>query len=209
MDAIGGRYEIQETLGSGGAGVVYRARDGALGREVALKLLTGRAGDLAVEFTLLARLNHPHVLKVYDYGHHEGRPYFTMELLPAAAPLAATAGWAYFFQFLRGLAYIHAQGIIHRDLKPANVLLANGQAYLTDFGLAAAGAKGGTPFYAAPEQLAGGEVGYRSDLYAVGLLLYERPTAPAAAPLSHASRRRSGARRPSRRRGWSRGCWAN
>jgi len=173
-DIIGGRYEIREQLGAGGAGTVYRVVDRALGREVALKLLTGEAGDLAVEFTLLARLNHPHVLRVYDYGHSEGRPYFTMDLLEEATPLSVDDSWGQFFQFLRGLDYIHAQGIVHRDIKPANVLVSGGQVQLADFGLASPQARGGTMFYAAPEQFAGETPDHRSDLYAVGLMLYER-----------------------------------
>jgi tetratricopeptide (TPR) repeat protein len=182
MIEIAGRYTVQSTLGEGGAGVVYRVHDRVRGTDVALKLLTGQAGDLAAEFRLLARLNHPHVLRVHDYGHHEGRPYYTMDLLSEALPLAPDSDWLYFFQFLRGLDYVHAQpaleaspgGIIHRDLKPANILISNGRAYLVDFGLAAAGARGGTPLYASPEQLSGREVDRRSDLYAVGLMLYER-----------------------------------
>ncbi len=173
-DVIAGRYEITDTLGAGGAGAVYRVTDRALDRDVALKLLTGQAGDLAVEFTLLARLNHPHVLRVYEFGHSEGRPYFTMDLLEGAAPLSVDESWGQFFQFLRGLDYIHAQGIVHRDIKPPNVLVSGGQVYLADFGLASPQARGGTRFYAAPEQFAGESLSSRSDLYAVGLMLYER-----------------------------------
>jgi serine/threonine protein kinase len=88
----------------------------------------------------LARLNHPDLLRVYDFGFHQGKPYLTMELLEGAIPLSVQAGWSYFFQFLRGLDYVHTQDIVHRDLKPANVLVSNGRAHLTDFGLAAAGA---------------------------------------------------------------------
>jgi serine/threonine protein kinase len=209
MVEIAGRYTVQSTLGEGGAGVVYRVHDRVRGTDVALKLLTGAAGDssgslsclhlsvrhrwlrhagqgaslawppahpagsrqpvpwtgrqgrladrpgraggqaehsLAGEFTLLSRLNHPHVLRVYDYGHYESKPYYTMALLSEAVPLTPEVEWAYFFQFLRGLDYVHAQGIVHRDLKPANVLVSGGRAYLTDFGLAA-GAQGGTLLY--------------------------------------------------------------
>jgi serine/threonine protein kinase len=170
---IAGRYAVISTLGEGGGGAVYRVLDQARGTEVALKLLTGSAGDPVAEFTLLARLNHPNVVRVHDYGHHEGRPYFTMDLLAGGTPLDAGVDWPYFFQLLRGLGYVHAQGIVHRDLKPANVLVAGGRAHLTDFGLAG-GAWGGTLFYASPEQLAGEVLDHRSDLYAVGLMLYER-----------------------------------
>ncbi len=172
--SIAERYEIIETLGAGGAGVVYRVRDRVRESEVALKWLTGTAGDLGAEFRLLAQLNHPHVLKVHDYGYCEGNPYYTMDILPCARPLSVKDPWRYYFQFLRGLDYIHVQGIIHRDLKPANILVSGGQVYLVDFGLAAAGARGGTLFYASPEQLAGREIDHRSDLYAVGIMLYER-----------------------------------
>lgn len=171
---IAERYEIKETLGAGGAGVVYRAWDRVRESDVALKWLTGAAGDLGAEFRLLAQLNHPHVLKVHDYGYCEGNPYYTMDILPGARPLSVKDPWDYYFQFLRGLDYIHAQGIIHRDLKPANILVSAGQVYLVDFGLATSGARGGTLFYASPEQLAGREIDHRSDLYAVGILLYER-----------------------------------
>ncbi len=174
MTDISGRYEIKDQLGSGGAGVVYRVFDWVTGSEMALKLLTGDAGDLAVEFTLLSRLNHPHVLRVYDYGYHQGHPFFTMDVLANAQPLSTEAGWPHFFQFLRGLDYIHAQSIVHRDLKPPNIMVSNNRAYLADFGLAAAHASGGTLFYASPEQLREEQVDHRSDLYTVGVLLYER-----------------------------------
>ncbi len=171
---IAGRYAVISTLGEGGGGAVYRVLDQARATEVALKLLTGSAGDPVAEFTLLARLNHPNVVRVHDYGHHEGRPYFTMDFLAGGTPLDAGAGWPYFFQLLRGLGYVHAQGIVHRDLKPANVLVAGGRSHLTDFGLAGGASWGGTLFYASPEQLAGEKLDQRSDLYAVGLMLYER-----------------------------------
>jgi tetratricopeptide (TPR) repeat protein len=171
---IAGRYEIKEILGTGGAGVVYRVWDQVRDSEVALKWLTGTAGNLGAEFRLLSQLNHPNILRVYDYGHFDGKPYYTMDILPAANVLSPKDPWLYYFQFLRGLDYIHAQEIVHRDLKPANILVSGGQAYLTDFGLATAGSRGGTVFYASPEQLAGREVDYRSDLYAVGIILYER-----------------------------------
>lgn len=172
---IAGRYQVKQTLGAGGAGVVYLVHDGVRGSQVALKLLTGTAGDLAAEFVLLSRMNnHPHILPVFDYGYHEGKPFFTMRYLAHATPLSPRVGWSQFCEFLRGLDFTHAQGIVHRDIKPANVLVADGHAYLTDFGLATATARGGTVFYASPEQLAGHEVDHRSDLYAVGIMLYER-----------------------------------
>jgi serine/threonine protein kinase len=87
-----------------------------------------------------ARLNHPNLLRIYDFGYYQRKPYLTIELLEGATPLSVQAGWRYFFQFLRGLDYVHAQDIVHHDLKPANVPVSNGRAYLTDCGLAAAGA---------------------------------------------------------------------
>lgn len=176
MSDIAGRYEIKDVLGSGGSGVVYHVRDRIRGGDAALKILKGAAGNLADEFNLLSGFNHPNVLKVRDYGHHDGKPYYTMDIVPGAAPLSVKDDWSSFFQLLRGLDYIHAQGIIHRDLKPANILVSNKQVYLTDFGLASSGhgARGGTLFYASPEQLAGQNPDYRSDLYAVGIMLYER-----------------------------------
>lgn len=154
--------------------MVYRVWDRVREHEVALKWLRGTAGNLGAEFRLLAQLNHPHLLKVHDYGYFEGNPYYTMDILPDAKPLSVKDPWDYSFQFLRGLDYIHAQGVIHRDLKPANIMVSCRQVYLVDFGLAVAGARGGTLFYASPEQLAGREIDYRSDLYAVGIMLYER-----------------------------------
>lgn len=182
FSCIAARYEIKDILGTGGAGVVYSVWDQVREGEVALKWLTGTAGDLGAEFRLLSQLNHPNVLRVYDYGYFEGKPYYTMDILPEAKPLSVDDSWSYYFQFLRGLDYIHAQGIVHRDLKPANILVSRERVHLTDFGLATANARGGTLFYASPEQLAGREVDYRSDLYAVGLILYEQVYGEGAHP---------------------------
>jgi tetratricopeptide (TPR) repeat protein len=187
LDNIAGRYKVKEVLGTGGSGIIYHVWDQARDRAVALKLLTGPAGNLANEFKLLSQLNHPNIRKVRDYGHYEGQPYYTMDLLPDAGPLSPKADWSFFLQLLRGLDYIHAQGIVHRDLKPANVLVSEGQVYLSDFGLASncQGSYGGTPFYASPEQFLGQSLDHRSDLYAVGIMLYERVFGEGEHPFKH------------------------
>jgi serine/threonine protein kinase len=163
-DIIGRRYIIQQPLGAGGMGAVYRATDRLTGQAVALKRVVpedqpghGSTGDsqdyrlaLAQEFKMLASLRHPHIISVLDYGFDEQRhPYFTMELLEDASPiieagldLSIEAKVRLLVQMLQALAYLHRRGIIHRDLKPRNVLVTGGQVKVLDFGLSVIGKQG-------------------------------------------------------------------
>jgi serine/threonine-protein kinase len=197
-----GRYMLLGMIGRGGMGSVYRARDTLVGDVVALKMLEvgdGQRAELLERFRrevrLARRISHPHVARTHDLGEHAGHLYLTMEyvegedlqsLLRREQPLAAPRAARIALAVCEGLAAAHAAGVVHRDLKPANVLVEKGgRVVLTDFGIARAVAgeaasrtQGmvGTPLYMSPEQLSGGEVTARSDLYAAGLLLYEMLT---------------------------------
>jgi hypothetical protein len=193
-------YEILGELGRGGMGVVYKARQVQLNRVVALKMiLTGaHAGpqDLArfrTEAEAVARLQHPHIIQIYEVGEQRGLPYFSLEFCPgggldkklAGTPLPAAEAAALVEKLARAMQVAHQKGVLHRDLKPANVLLAeDGTPKVTDFGLAKklgeagqtqSGAVMGTPSYMAPEQAAAkaGEVGPATDVYSLGAILYE------------------------------------
>jgi serine/threonine-protein kinase len=197
-DPVESRYEIQEELGRGAMGVVYKARDKHLGRIVALKRLTEnlRGHPTAIAFfereaRAAAALNHPNIVTVYDAGNEAGHYFITMEFLQGttldtilrargamAAPVAAAIG----MQVCAGLQYAHAARIIHRDVKTANLFYTRERIVkIMDFGLAkmveevrkGATVIGGTPFYMAPEQAAGENVDHRADLYALGVTLFE------------------------------------
>ena len=193
---IGGRYILHEQLGVGSQGAVYRATDRLTGHMVALKRVIApmerpnAAQDdlrltLANEFQTLASLHHPHIISVLDYGFDAQRqPYFTMEYLRGAQTiLQAGAGRPVaeqvelLIQVLEVLVYLHRQGVLHRDLKPSNVLVVEGTARVTDFGLSVPRdeARGtvGTFAYLAPEVLVGKPAGEPADLYAVGIIAYE------------------------------------
>jgi serine/threonine-protein kinase len=196
-------YEVAGLLGRGGMSVVYRAVQLTLKRPVALKLLrTGDAEDDEVarfrgEAEAVARLQHPHIVQIFEVGEHDGRPYLALELVEGGSldkrlrggPLPARAAAALAQALARAVHYAHQKGVVHRDLKPANVLLtADGIPKVTDFGLAKrldgeagqtqSGAVVGTPSYMAPEQAAGRthEVGPLADVYALGAVLYEALT---------------------------------
>jgi serine/threonine protein kinase len=184
-----GRYELLEPLGRGASSDVFRARDTSLDREVAVKVLRGMHDDpqrFAQEMKILAALDHPGIVRIYDGGSLDGRPYYVMELVegepldPRGLPLrdAVTA--------LRQVALAchaaHEQGVVHRDLKPANILVGEERAVVADFGVAkmlgAASATQtgtilGTPRYMAPEQWQGDPVDARTDVYALGVILYQ------------------------------------
>jgi len=191
------RYRVVALLGRGGMGEVYRADDLTLGQAVALKFLPEEAAQdpalierFKAEVRIARKVSHPNVCRVYDVGEVDGQTYFTMEyvdgedlgsLLRRIGRLPNDKALDIARQLCAGLAAAHAKGVLHRDLKPANIMLdGRGQAVITDFGLAAladqakgAEVRSGTPAYMAPEQLAGREVTEKSDIYALGLVLYE------------------------------------
>jgi tetratricopeptide (TPR) repeat protein len=208
-------YEILGELGRGAMGVVYRARQIGLNRLVALKMILAGAYAGAAEVARFraeaeaqARLQHPHIVQIYEIGDSDGRPYFALELVEGgslAQKLTGTpqpARWAaaLVVTLARAVHVAHECGLVHRDLKPANILLAaDGTPKISDFGLAkqlqgeagqsASGAIVGTPTYMAPEQAAGHSklIGPPADVYALGVILYElltgRPPFLAATPL--------------------------
>jgi serine/threonine protein kinase/tetratricopeptide (TPR) repeat protein len=183
-------YEIQEKLGEGGMGVVYKASDTRLGRSVALKFVKAQFGHRwEREARAVAALNHPHIATLYEVGEHEGSPYLVMELVdgrPLKGPLPVKRAIEYGIQIADALAAAHAAGIVHRDLKPGNLLVTEkGSVKVLDFGLAKrADQEGapastqtaglaGTPGYLAPEQIEGRPADARSDIFAFGCVLYE------------------------------------
>lgn len=193
---VGSRYRIVAMLGKGGMGEVYRADDLLLGQPVALKFLPRRvAGDphalsrLLGEVRIARQISHPNVCRVYDVGEVDGEHFISMEyvqgedlksLLQRIGRFGPDKGAEIARQICAGLAAAHDRGVLHRDLKPANVMIdERGTARITDFGLAVladsaeAQRREGTPAYMAPEQLEGEEVTTRSDIYSLGLVLYE------------------------------------
>jgi predicted Ser/Thr protein kinase len=194
---LAGRYRIIELLGGGGMGEVYRADDLVLSQIVALKFLTRTAGadvtsrlQMYNEVRVARQVSHPNVCRVYDVGEIDGLPFICMEyidgenlssLLKRIGRLPPDKGAELARQICFGLAAIHDAGILHCDLKPANVMIdGRGRARITDFGLAGvaeelagSGGRSGTPAYMAPEQIAGRGVTPQSDIYALGLVLYE------------------------------------
>jgi serine/threonine protein kinase len=194
---LGGRYRIIGLLGRGGMGEVYRATDLALGQSVALKFLPEEAAHnerllerFHGEVRVARQVSHPNVCRVYDIGEVEGMPFISMEyvdgedlasLLLRIGRLPADKAVETARKLCAGLAAAHDRGIIHRDLKPCNIMMnKRGDVVIMDFGLAAladhltgAEVRNGTPAYMAPEQLRGAEVTARSDIYALGLVLYE------------------------------------
>jgi tetratricopeptide (TPR) repeat protein len=207
-------YEVLGELGRGGMGVVYRARQVAAGRVVALKMILGgsHAGEgellrFRTEAEAIARLQHPHIVQVYEVGQHQGLPFFSLEYCGggtldkklAGTPLPPGEAARLVETLARAVQAAHDRQVIHRDLKPANVLLTeDGTPKVTDFGLAKkldkagqtqSGSILGTPSYMAPEQAGGRrqDVGPAADVYALGAILYEcltgRPPFKAATPL--------------------------
>ena len=194
-----GRYRLEDEVGRGGMGVVYRARDPMLGRPVALKLLAPHlGGDQAAlarfhrEAALIASLKHTHIATVYEFGEHEGRPYIALEwitgrtlkeLLAAEGRLPVERSLGLFDQLAGALDYAHRHGVIHRDLKPANIMIGtDDKATIVDFGLAwletapsitTSGMTVGTPRYMSPEQVQGESTDGRSDLYSLAVIFYE------------------------------------
>jgi predicted Ser/Thr protein kinase len=193
---IAGRYRIAGLLGRGGMGEVYRATDLTLGQAVALKFLpeTASSDDRALarfynEVRMARQVTHPNVCRVYDIGQVDGQHYISMEyvdgenlaaLMRRIGRLPADKAAEIARKLCAGLAAAHEKGVLHRDLKPANVMIdGRGNVVIMDFGLAGlteqlqADVRSGTPAYMAPEQLAGTEVTSKSDLYSLGLVIYE------------------------------------
>jgi serine/threonine protein kinase len=205
-----GRYHILEQLGEGGMAIVYKAFDTSLERNVAIKIIRKEAFPpeqldsilrrFEREAKALARLSHPNIVKVHDYGEFEGSPYLVMEYLPGGTlkesieknkyqPVSWQSSARLLLPMARALAYAHQQGILHRDVKPSNIMItATGDPMLTDFGIAkileAEEAQGltrsgtgiGTPEYMAPEQGKGEKVDARADIYSLGIVYYEMVT---------------------------------
>jgi eukaryotic-like serine/threonine-protein kinase len=195
---IDGRYEVLSRIGSGGMADVYLARDALLGRQVALKLLQHRFAQdqefverFRREASSAAGLSHPNVVAIFDRGEWDETYYIAMEYLPGRTlktlvreegPMDPASAIEIVIQVLHAARFAHGRGIIHRDLKPHNVILdEEGRAKVTDFGIARAGASDmtltgsimGTAQYLSPEQAQGQAVSETSDLYAVGIVLYE------------------------------------
>ena len=186
---IGERYRVVSLIGSGGMGQVYRADDLKLGQAVALKFLArhGDAKRLYEEVRVGRQVSHPNVCRLYDIAEVDGHLFITMEfvdgedlasLLRRVGRLSVEKALAVTRDMCAGVAAAHEKGVMHRDLKPANVMIdGRGRARVTDFGLAVAGEiatdGAGTPAYMAPEQLAGEPASMRSDIYALGLVIYE------------------------------------
>jgi tetratricopeptide (TPR) repeat protein len=200
-----GDYELLEEIARGGMGVVYRARQLSLNRPVALKMIA--AGQLATpgavqrfhtEAEAGARLDHPHIVPIYEIGQYEGQQYFSMKLIEGGtladlspkfkgqSPKSVEAAARLIGTVARAVHYAHQRGILHRDLKPTNILLdEQGEPHVTDFGLAKlaeddssltmSSAVLGTPVYMAPEQAAGGakQLTTAADIYSLGAILYE------------------------------------
>lgn len=186
------RFTLEKELGRGGMGAVYRATDQILQRSVAIKILKEQSGEevnrrIRLEAQILARLLHDHVVRLYDFGEANGTWYLVMEEVDGTSYLRRWRSIT-LAERLRILAhvadaldYAHHQGVIHRDMKPGNVLLtATDQPKLSDFGLSVmaehsveTGTIRGTPQYMSPEQASGQRLDYRTDLYSLGVMLYE------------------------------------
>jgi serine/threonine protein kinase len=243
---LGDRYTIREVLGTGGFGIVYRALDLELGEQIALKVLhRDRWSDGALkrfrrEVAVARQVTSPHVVQIYDLGTAPGAFYLTMELVGGGTlaarlhdgPLPIPEVLRIVREILLGLAELHRLGIVHRDIKPGNVLLdGDGRAKVADFGLARrwegdetrdteTGALVGTADYLAPEVVLRRELDPRTDLYSLGVLLYElltgqlpharSSTLGSALALSTSRRRTSAGNGRSARPGWpgsSTACW--
>ena len=192
---LGGRYRIDALIGRGGMSDVYRGMDVVLQRQVAIKILTDRSEDLRKRFLReaqsMARLNHTNIVGVYDAAQNDGVSYIVMELvqgrtLATISPSELTVHTAlrYILDLLEALAFAHENNVVHRDVKPANIMvLSNGAIKVMDFGLSRrtsemssvtnAGEIVGTIAYLSPERFLGKIADARSDLYSVGVVMYE------------------------------------
>src|SRR5438034_592867 len=199
-EVLADRYELEELVGAGGMSSVYRAHDRVLDRKVALKLLHQQYTDddeyverFRREARAVATLSHPNIVTVIDRGEHEGRQFIVFEyvegenlkqLIEQRGPAPVAYALELAIQVARGLSFAHQQGLVHRDVKPQNVLLnGDGQAKVTDFGIARSldvkkgmtttGTVLGTSEYIAPEQAQGQHVSEQTDVYSLGVVLYE------------------------------------
>lgn len=200
-----GRYEVVTEIGRGGMGRVLAARDPALGRDVAIKVVTEAGTDAALiaslweEARITSRLQHPNIIPIYDVGNLPGGElFFVMKRVEGTSlrqspPLPMARRLAIFAAVCAGMAYAHQQGVVHGDLKPDNVLIsADGEILIVDWGMAqrvgAPTALGGTPGYMSPEQANGAPVDPRMDVWSLGALLYElltdQPAWPGSTPYS-------------------------
>ena len=193
-----GRYEIKSELGRGGMATVYRAYDPSFNREVAIKVLPREMmhdPQFRVRFDreikMVAGLEHPSIVPVYDVGDEDGQPYFVMRFMTGGSLSGLIAKGRLSVQdtarvvekIAQGLAYAHKKGIIHRDLKPDNILFDdNGDPFISDFGIAKLSESTGsltgsgvigTPAYMSPEQAQGNEIDGRSDIYGLGVIVYQ------------------------------------
>ena len=202
---LGGRYRVEESLGRGGMGRVFAATDQQLGRRVAVKLLREELTDAVAQERFMrearsaAALSHPHACRLYEVGEHDGLTFLVMELLEGEllsdrilrALLPAVEAVAIMLPLMSAVTALHELGLIHRDLKPSNVFLTPQGVKLLDFGLARhthmdaaftapaltmAGSVAGTLRYMAPEQVTGDPVDERTDVFALGVMLFEMLT---------------------------------
>jgi serine/threonine-protein kinase len=189
------RFKIEKELGRGGMGAVYKATDLVLQRSVAIKILRDVSGDeidlrIRLEAQILARLLHDNIVRLYDFDEDNGTCYFIMEEVDGTSffrrwkKIVLSERLRILAQTSEALDYAHHQGVIHRDIKPGNILLTSSdQAKLSDFGLSVlsdtnqeSGVVRGTPHYMSPEQAKGKRLDHRTDLYALGIILYECAT---------------------------------
>src|SRR3954466_13601013 len=199
---LNGRYRLDAQIGAGGMSTVYRAFDATLERRVAIKLMhreiasdSDQLERFRREARSVAQLSHPHIVGVIDAGEDDGRPYIVFEYVEGETlkdrirrmgPLPIDEAVAYAIEIARALGAAHARGIVHRDIKPQNVLIdEEGTAKVTDFGIArslddegltADGRVLGTTDYVSPEQALGHDGNGQSDIYSLGVVLYEMPT---------------------------------
>ena len=197
---LGGRYELIDVVGVGGMAVVYRARDTILGRYVAIKILKeefAKDPDIrkrfAIESRAVAKLSHHNIVSVYDVGNEDGTDYIVMELIEGITlkeyiakkgKLSIKEATSIAIQVSMGLEAAHNHGIVHRDVKPQNIIIStDGKVKVTDFGIARAASSNtissnvmGSVHYSSPEQVRGGYSDEKSDIYSLGITLYEMVT---------------------------------